>query len=545
MAYLLQRLLTEAAAREPQRPAVASDGCLLTYQELDRLSNMVARALLRLGVAPGDRVAILAPKSAAAVLGLYGALKAGACYVPLDPKAPAGRLSHIVRDSGAAVIVADEARTPQAAMLADAVPQLPGVVVGISGRPERREAASIPAQGDAIVPWTAVAEESDEPLPEERAIETDLAYILYTSGSTGTPKGVMISHRNSLTFVDWAAAAAGLGEQDRVCSPAPLHFDLSVFDIFATCRAAACLTVLPEGAATFPVSIARWLEAERISVWYSVPSVLTLLACYGNLQQFDLSNLRMVIFAGEVFPPKHLVRLMAELPHPRYLNWYGPTETNVCTAFEVPVGWADAQPTPIGKACANTKVFAVTSEGRRVNQPGEEGELYVRGPSLMRGYWGQSAKTSEVLVRSPFRAEYDELVYRTGDLVTLDPAGNYVYLGRRDSMVKIRGYRVELGEVEATLYRHPAIREAVVLPVPDDLLGSRLLAVVTADGDSNLTRENVLDHCRRWLPSYMVPEMVEFREEMPRTSTGKVDRTGLARERNELEPTGDGRRNKR
>ena len=213
-----------------------------------------------------------------------------------------------------------------------------------------------------------------------------------------------------------------------------------------------------------------------------MPSVLTLLACYGSLQQFDLSGLRTVIFAGEVFPPKHLARLIAELPHPRYLNWYGPTETNVCTAFEVPAGWADAQPAPIGKACANTEVFAVTSEGRRVSRPGEEGELYVRGPSLMRGYWGQPAKTSEVLVRNPFRAEYGELVYRTGDLVTLEPAGNYAYLGRRDSMVKIRGYRVELGEVEATLYRHPAIREAAVLPVPDELLGSRLRAVITADG---------------------------------------------------------------
>jgi non-ribosomal peptide synthetase component F len=250
-------------------------------------------------VAPGDRVGILAPKSAAAVIGLYGTLKAGACYVPLDPKAPAGRLSHIVRDSGAVVIVTDEARASQAATVADGLPQQPGVLV-------------VSAPG--------VAEESGEPLPEERAIETDLAYILYTSGSTGTPKGVMISHRNSLTFVDWAAAAAGLGEQDRVCSPAPLTFDLSVFDIFATCRAAACLTVLPEGAATFPVSIARFLEAERISVWYSVPSVLTLLANYGSLQQLDLSELRVVVFAGEVFPPKHLARLIAELPHPRYLN---------------------------------------------------------------------------------------------------------------------------------------------------------------------------------------------------------------------------------
>jgi L-proline---[L-prolyl-carrier protein] ligase len=544
MAYLLQRLLTEAAARQPQRPAVASEGCLLTYQELDWLSNKVARALLRLGVAPGDRVGILAPKSAAAVIAVYGTLKAGACYVPLDPKAPAERLSHIVRDSGAAVIVADEARTSQAAGLAGGVPQV--VVVGVPGRPAGEEPATARTQGAAIVPWAAVAGQSAEPWPEELAIETDLAYILYTSGSTGTPKGVMISHRNSLTFVEWAAAAAGLSEQDRVCSPAPLHFDLSVFDVFASCQTAACLTVLPDGAATFPVSIARWLEAERISVWYSVPSVLTLLACYGNLQQFDLSGLRTVIFAGEVFPPKHLAQLMAELPRPRYLNWYGPTETNVCTAFEMPAGWADARPAPIGKACANTEVFAVTSEGRRVTDPGEEGELYVRGPSLMRGYWGQPAKTSEVLVRDPFRAESGELVYRTGDLVTLEPDGNYAYLGRRDGMVKIRGYRVELGEVEAALYRHPAIQEAAVLPVPDELLGSRLRAIITADGAGNLTRENVLDHCRRWLPSYMVPDIIEFREALPRTSTGKVDRAGLAAEQQpELEPAGDGRSDNR
>jgi acyl-CoA synthetase (AMP-forming)/AMP-acid ligase II len=140
--------------------------------------------------------------------------------------------------------------------------------------------------------------------------------------------------------------------------------------------------------------------------------------------------------------------------------------------------------------------------------------------------------------------QYDELVYRTGDLVTLEPSGNYVFLGRRDSMAKIRGYRVELGEVEATLYRHPAVQDAAVLPVPDELLGSRLRAVVTADGGSDLTREDVLDHCRQWLPSYMVPDIVELRAEMPRTSTGKVDRAGLAQEQNELGPAGDGRRNK-
>ena len=515
MAYLLQHLLTEAAARRPQRPAVASGGSDLSYSELDRLSTNVARALLRRGVEPGDRVAILVSKSATAVIGLYGALKAGACYVPLDTKAPVERLGYVTADCAAAVIIADDTTAAQAAVLADGVPGSRGVLV--PGSPE-------------------VASEPDEPL-EDRAIETDLAYILYTSGSTGTPKGVMISHRNSLTFVEWAAAAARLTENDRVCSPAPLHFDLSVFDVFATCRAGACMAVLPDGTATFPVSIARWMESAQISVWYSVPSVLTLLACYGGLEKIDLSRLHTVIFAGEVFPPKYLARLMAELPDARYLNWYGPTETNVCTAFEVPAdGTDDVTPAPIGKACANTEVFAVASDGSRVSKPGEEGELYARGPSLMQGYWGQQAKTHEVLVANPFQPSRDELVYRTGDLVTLDPDGNYIYVGRRDSMVKIRGYRVELGEVETALYRHPAIKEAAVLPVSDELLGSRLRAVITTvkgDGEvggTEVTRENVMDHCRQWLPSYMVPDVIDFREALPRTSTGKVDRAGLARE---------------
>jgi amino acid adenylation domain-containing protein len=533
MAYLLQHLLTEAAARRPDRPAVAAGGRTLTYAELDQLSNQAARALLAHGVAPGDRVGILIPKSAAAVVGLFGVLKAGGCYVPLDPKSPAGRLSVIMADSGAAVVLADAATAHQAAALAGSVPQLRAVVMtGPPGGPGGPPASSPGSPGPAVVPWEAVLAQPDGALAAEAAIETDLAYILYTSGSTGTPKGVMISHRASLTFVEWAAACTGLTEHDRVCSPAPLHFDLSVFDIFATCKAAATMTVLPEQTSMFPARLAQWLEAEEISVWYSVPSVLTMLAAYGNPAGSDLSRLRAIIFAGEVFPAKHLSRLMTELPGARYLNWYGPTETNVCTWYEVPAARAGLTgPVPIGKACANTGVFAVTSGGGRVSRPGEEGELHVRGPGLMHGYWGQPEKTRQALVTNPFQHAYDEPAYRTGDLVTLDADGNYVFLGRRDGMVKTRGYRVELGEVETALYEHPAIREAVVLPMPDELLGSRLRAIISATGPAALTRQDVLEHCKRRLPGYMVPDMVEFCEALPRTSTGKVDRTRLTEAR--------------
>ncbi len=254
---------------------------------------------------------------------------------------------------------------------------------------------------------------------------------------------------------------------------------------------------------------------------------------YGKLDSHNLEALRLILFAGEVFPIKYLRALVEKVPHAEYFNLYGPTETNVCTYYRVqPSDLAPdrTQPVPIGIPCENMDVFAVNMDQELVSQPGEEGELWVRGSGVAEGYWGDPEKTAKSFTRNPFQDHFEEVVYKTGDIVTLDEDGvNWIFIGRRDLMVKSRGYRIELGEVEAALYGHDHVKEAAAIAIPDELLGNRLMAYVVPDDDSGLTIKQLESHCLQYLPRYMVPDVFDFREELPKTSNGKVDRTALQR----------------
>jgi amino acid adenylation domain-containing protein len=494
------------------------------------MSNQLASIILAEGVSPTDRIGIFVPKSLASVVSIFGALSAGVCYVPLDPEAPVNRLRYIIRDADLTMILTNSEKAPIAQRLFEDSPLQQCILVDPDVMTNAVEAESSSALDSRFTGWKTVLanEGSLERMP--LALETDTAYILYTSGSTGTPKGVMISHRNSLTFVTWAASNAGLNSVDRVACHAPLHFDISTFSIFSSVLTGAEVVMIPDRVSMFPSQLAKLIDQEGITVWYSVPSVLTLLALYGDLKSHNLSRLRTIVFAGEVFPVKHLRMLMDQLPRARYLNWYGPTETNVCTWYEVPkLNPQRTTEIPIGKACENTEVFAVDDKGKKVLKIGQRGELYVRGPSVMQGYWRDPDKTRKVLIPNPFNSNHIELVYKTGDIVTLDSDDNFNYLGREDGMVKTRGYRVELGEIESVIYSHKAIKEVVVVPIADEILGNRLCAVVSLHEGSTLSKEELMNYCGQSLPRYMIPDSVEFRKKLPNTSTGKIDRVGLAR----------------
>ncbi len=518
--------LLAGAARSPGSTALSLGSRSLCYEELATESARLARVLLEEGLRKGDRVGIYMPKSLRSIVGLFGILGAGGVYVPIDPESPPQRVLYLLRDCGIRILLTVREKL---ALLSDAEAPLLDVAILCDGTPaaegtdeKRVGPKSAPSR---LVPWKRIEETPPLATPIQ-GVETDLAYILYTSGSTGNPKGVMISQRASLSFVEWARDEFGVSPHDVVSSQAPLHFDLSIFDIFTTLLAGGRVVLVPPSAMVFPVTVTQLMIESHLTIWYSTPSVLMLLLSRGQLATRRLPELRLLLFAGEVFPVKHL-RVLRSVTAARFFNLYGPTETNVCTSYEV----RDIPPDrtehfPIGKAIPNYDVFAVDEAGRRIG-PGEIGELCARGPGLMSGYWGDPEKTRRVLVPNWVNQDFEERVYRTGDLVTRDEDGNFLYQGRRDQMVKSRGHRIELGEIESAFHRHPAVREVAVVAIPDEEVTHRLKAFVVLDAGSASDAGALQAFCAQQLPRYMVPDAIEFRDSLPRTSSGKLDRRAL------------------
>lgn len=517
---LVHDLVGHAAERFPERVAILDGERAMTYEELEAATNRMAHLLRAQGVEHGERVGLYLDKSLEALVGIYGIMKAGATYVPLDPAAPPARLGGIAADAGLRCLVTSRGKAQAWSGLVAAGAPLQTLLVLDA---DDEVAVEPPADVVALTGSALAAQPAESPGDVARS-PADLAYILYTSGSTGVPKGVMLSHENALAFVDWAADEFAVRPEDVLSSHAPLHFDLSVFDLFAAARVGAAVALVPSQLALFPVELARWIRDAGITVWYSVPSILTLLVTRGKLDETHLPRLRTILFAGEVFPTKYLHALGRLLPHVRLANLFGPTETNVCTWYEVP-RWDGEPPDtiPIGRPIRDVETFAVDEEGSVVAR-GEVGELYVSGPTVMQGYWGDPERTAATLL--PGWRDLPYPTYRTGDLVRLDAGGDWIFLGRRDSQIKSRGYRIELGDVEAALGQHPEVDECAVVALPDELVTNRIKAYVVSRRP--LTGDELTRYCSERLPRYMTPELYEFLDELPRSSTGKIDRRALA-----------------
>jgi amino acid adenylation domain-containing protein len=520
--YLLSHLLSKSAYMHSDRLAVIVQDETLSYQELETKSNQLAHALIRQGIKRGDRIGLLVRKSIVSLISIFGILKAGGTYVPIDPLAPSERITYIIKNCGIKILISGKelAAVDAPSTLVDL-----RCLILANSLPESWSSHSSAVE---IVTLSEIFKgESDS---EIHPVLSDCcpAYILYTSGSTGAPKGVAITHLNSLTFIKMAANVFNISPNDRLGNHSPLHFDLSVFDIFTAVKKGASVVLIPEYFSAFPARLADYIESSGVTVWNSVPSVLVLLSEKGAMERFSFKSLRLVLFAGEIFPPKYLRFLMNRIPHARFFNLYGQTEANSSTWYEIkeaPLN--DTWKIPIGKPFPNFEVFALNENKELISKSGSQGELYIKGSTVALGYWNEADKSLKSFVQNPLHSFGRDIVYKTGDTVTLDSEGNFVFVGRKDHMIKSRGFRIELEEIELALYNYSGIHQAAVIPVPDVLFGNRLIAFVSPQQNKNLSARDILTHCAQLLPNYMIPEYIDIRDYLPAMPNGKINRTEL------------------
>ncbi len=521
MIRVLSDLLVESTKLHPQKTAIIDGDQKLTYAELEALSNQVAHGLKAKGVKEGDLVGILAHKNLASIVAIFGILKAGAGYVPVDTNAPAKLITYYIDNSEINCLFTTNAFLGLLSEVPLETTQLSSVIL----LQEETGDHGLPCE---VQGWQGFVNNEPDSVVQNTTIDSKIAYILYTSGSTGQPKGAVTSHRNALAFVDSCHFEYHVTQDDVVANPAPLKFGISIFDIFVTIKTGATMIIIPQGLVTFPMQLTEWIESNGVTTWFSVPFILSRMALDGEMNRFKFEKLKTIFFAGEVFPVKYLTRLMNLVPHATYYNIYGTTETNILTQYKVPeLDPEGDKPIPVGRSFSNLEVFALKDNGELVSKDGEEGEICVRGAMVTLGYWKNPERTAQSYVQNPLNKNYNEIIYKTGDLARLDGAGNFHFLGRKGLMIKSRGYRIETGEIEATLYAYAGVKEAVVVGVPDDLQGNIVKAVVTLQPDEEPNGLKIKAFCRDRIPVYMVPEIIEFRESLPKTSTGKVDRISL------------------
>ena len=486
-------LIAEQAARNPEALALTGAGRRLTYGDLDREANRLAGHLGSLGVGANSLVGLYLPRSVEMVVGALAVLRAGGAYVPMDPAYPADRLTFMLDDAQASVLLSTTALGPR---LAHAKTKLVYI-----DTPE----------------WS---EETMSSAPVKIGPD-DLAYVMYTSGSTGRPKGVEVTHANLANLVRWHNHAFSVSPADRASQVAGVGFDAAVWELWPYLAAGASVHLADEEVRGSADLLREWLLARTITIGF-VPTPLA----------------ERMVTAGPEWPPETALRIMltggdtlqhyplGDLPF-RLINNYGPTEcTVVATSGPVLPDSSPEVPPSLGTSIANTQVY-VLDDGLKPVPPGSAGEIYVGGDGVARGYRNLPELTSEKFVPNPFSNGRTNRLYKTGDLARQLPDGRLVFLGRTDDQLKIRGYRIEPGEISFALNRHPDVRQSLVVAREDTPGDKRLVAYLVLEANSGLTHSELREFLRRFLPEYMIPVLFVRLDAWPLTSNGKIDRAAL------------------
>lgn len=501
----VEEFLKASALADGAKTALICGSRRLSYDELDGLSDRLAAALAANGVRRNDRVLIFMDNSWEAAVSIFAVLKAGAVFSPINASTKAEKLAYVAADCEAAAVLTQARLLPVAAE-ARTICSRPFVVFSTE-----RPGGAVPEGALSF----AAALEAEPVSVVHGGIDVDLAMLIYTSGSTGRPKGVMMTHRNVEAAATSITTYLRNTRDDVILNVLPLAFDYGLYQLLMSMKLGATLVL--EKSFAFPQAIFELIRKEKVTGFPLVPTMAAMILQMRDLEPGFLPSLRYLSNTAAALPPQHIARLRELCPGIELYSMYGLTECKRCTYL--PPEELDRRPDSVGIAIPNTEAFVVDDDGRPV-PPGTVGELVIRGPHVMQGYWRNEEATARML--RPGLNPWEKVLY-TGDLFRTDPDGFLYFVGRKDDIIKTRGEKVAPKEVEAVLHAHPAIAEAVVAGVVDPVLGHAIAAMVVSS-DPALSERDVIRHCAQHLEDFMVPKFVRFVSELPKTDTGKVSR---------------------
>jgi len=491
---MLHSYLEKSLKTKPEKIYLRTGSRTYTFQNIYDKAREYQAILLKWGLKKGDRVLIYSSKNSVSVALMIACSMSEAIYVPVSSLNPAVRAKYITEETDSKFILCDEP-----------------CKINLLGTGLKVELIHEEENTSFFYRPTGKLTVTDHPLP---------AFILFTSGSTGTAKGVVISHNAAMVFVDWAAMEFKIEERDVLASIAPFNFDLSVFDIYVSARQSSSLVLYTEDETKNAMLMAQNISNDKITTIYATPTFYSTLALYGKLHKHEYSLLKNILFAGEVFHMESFNTLLEHWPDKNYVNLYGPTETNVCTFFNVDLQNMNYPVFPIGKACDYAASLLLDDAGNEIVHPNTNAELLISGKSLFNEYWADQSKTEQTI----YFDKNGNRFYRTGDIVYKNNEGNLIYVGRNDRMIKKNGFRIEPLEIEKVMMNYPGISAAAITFSKEQNL---LCCFYESPDRMEFDLSELKRFCQNHLASYMIPDKFVLLHTMPKTSSGKIDLQAL------------------